>query len=86
MEFRIAAAYTLSAKIRAGTDKEKTIILAKAYEGAQKIRGEGDALSTKIYADAYGRDAEFYTFTRSLEAYERILGSDSSLVLSMGTS
>ena len=74
-----------AAKIRAGTDKEKTIILAKAYEGAQKIRGEGDALSTKIYADAYGRDAEFYTFTRSLEAYERILGKDSSLVLSTGS-
>lgn len=74
-----------AAKIRAETDKEKTIILAKAYEGAQKVRGEGDATSTKIYADAYGRDPEFYTFTRSLEAYERILGKDSAMVLSTGS-
>ena len=74
-----------AAKIRADTDKEKTIMLARAYESAQKLRGEGDALSTKIYAEAYSKDPEFYTFTRSLEAYERVLTKDSTLVLSTGS-
>ncbi len=74
-----------AAKIRAETDKEKTILLARAYEEAQKIRGEGDAESTRIYADAYSRDPEFYTFTRSLEAYERIVDGESTLVLSSGS-
>lgn len=74
-----------AAKIRAETDKEKTILLAKAYEAAQKARGEGDAESTRIYAEAYGKDPEFYAFMRSLEAYERSIGSDSTLVLSTGS-
>ncbi|PIQ85086.1 MAG: HflC protein [Candidatus Omnitrophica bacterium CG11_big_fil_rev_8_21_14_0_20_45_26] len=69
-------------KIRASTDKERTIILAQAYEESQRIRGEGDRESTKIYAESYGLDAEFYRFTRSLEAYERILPRQSSIVLS----
>lgn len=71
-----------AAMIRAKTDKEKTILLAKAYESAQKLRGDGDAVSTKIYAEAYGQDAEFYAFLRSLDAYEEIVGNQSSLVMS----
>lgn len=74
-----------AAKIRAETDKEKTILLAKAYEASQRARGEGDAESTRIYAEAYGKDPEFYAFTRSLDAYERSVGSQSSLVLSTGS-
>lgn len=74
-----------AAKIRAETDKEKTILLARAYERSQTLRGEGDALSTRIYADAHARDPEFFTFTRSLEAYERVLTGDSTLVLSSGS-
>ncbi|MFQ5898355.1 MAG: protease modulator HflC [Candidatus Methylomirabilia bacterium] len=74
-----------SAKIRAATDKEKTIILAKAYEESQRRRGEGDAQATKIYASAYGRDAEFYGFLRSLEAYEKFLSSKSTILLSPGS-
>lgn len=74
-----------AAKIRAETDKEKTILLAKAYEAAQKARGEGDAESTRIYAEAYGKDPEFYTFVRSLEAYERSVGADSTVLLSTGS-
>ncbi|HEY8946340.1 MAG TPA: protease modulator HflC [Polyangiaceae bacterium] len=74
-----------AAKIRAETDKEKTILLAKAYEAAQKARGEGDAESTRIYAEAYGKNPEFYAFMRSLDAYERAVGEDSSLVLSTGS-
>jgi len=73
-----------AAKIRADTDKEKTILLAEAYRQSQKLRGEGDALSTAIYAAAYGKDPEFYSFIRSLDAYEKSLGSDSTFVLSSG--
>lgn len=71
-----------SAKIRAETDKEKTIILAKAYEESQRRRGEGDAQATRIYGSAFGQDAEFYGFLRSLEAYEKFLGEKSTIVLS----
>jgi membrane protease subunit HflC len=74
-----------SAMIRAETDKQKTIILAKAYEEAQKARGEGEAEGTRVYAAAYGKDAEFYTFIRRLEAYEKSIDADSTLVLSTGS-
>jgi modulator of FtsH protease HflC len=73
-----------AATIRAETDKQKTIILAKAYEEAQKARGEGEAEGTRIYAAAYGKDVEFYTFIRNLEAYEKSVDADSTLVLSTG--
>ncbi len=72
-------------KIRAQTDKEKTIILAKAYETSQKVRGEGDATSIKVYADAYGKDPEFYAFSRSLDTYEKAIDDKSTLVLSSGS-
>lgn len=71
-----------AAKIRADTDKEKTILLAKAYEEAEAMRGEGDATSTKIYADAYGKDPEFYAFLRSLDAYEQVINNQTTVVLS----
>ncbi|MBI4368486.1 MAG: protease modulator HflC [Candidatus Omnitrophica bacterium] len=71
-----------AAKIRAQTDKDKTIILATAYEESQKVRGEGDRKATKIYADAYGRDPEFYRFVKSLETYERSIHQDTSFLLS----
>lgn len=74
-----------AAKIRADTDKEKAILLAKAYQIAQESRGQGDADSIKIYEAAFGKDPEFYAFLRSLEAYERALGSQSTLVLSTGS-
>lgn len=74
-----------AAKIRAEADKERTILLARAYETAEKIRGEGDAASTKTYADAYGKDAEFYAFVRSLDAYEKLMSEKSTLVVSMNS-
>ncbi|MGC4068065.1 MAG: protease modulator HflC [Polyangiaceae bacterium] len=74
-----------AATIRAETDKQKTIILAKAYEESQRIRGEGDAESTSIYARSYGKDPEFYSFVRRLEAYEKSIDSDSTLVFSTGS-
>lgn len=71
-----------SDKITAAADKDKTIILAKAYKEAQKLYGEGDAESTRIYAAAYNKDAEFYAFTRNLQAYEQVVDEGSTLVLS----
>jgi len=70
-----------SAKIRAGTDKEKTIILAKAYEESETRRGEGDAEATAIYGKAYGQDPEFYGFVRSLDAYDKFLSKKSTILL-----
>jgi membrane protease subunit HflC len=74
-----------AAKIRADTDKEKTIMIAQAYETAQKARGEGDGESIKIYAEAYGKDPEFYAFIRSLDTYEKGMGAQSTIVLSTGS-
>ncbi len=71
-----------SAKIRADADKERTIILARAYEQAQKLRGDGDAAAAGIYAEAFDQDPEFYSFVRSLQAYEHVLGDRSMMVLS----
>ena len=58
-----------SEKIRADADRQRTILLAEAYRDAEQIRGEGDAKASQIYADAFGQNAEFYKFYRSLEAY-----------------
>lgn len=68
-------------KIRAQTDKDKTILLAEAYMNAEKLKGEGDAEALRIYAEAYKKDAEFYSFVRTLEAYEKSLGEGTTVVL-----
>lgn len=70
-----------SAKLKAQTDKERTIVLAEAQQDAEKLRGEGDATAARIYAEAYGKDSEFYAFVRSLQAYELFLGKRSTLLL-----
>ena len=67
-------------KIRATADKEKTIILADAYRQAE-IKGNGDAIATSTYANAYSKDPEFYDFTRSLKAYQSTFGSKSDILL-----
>ena len=72
-------------KIRAETDKEKTILVAEAYKKEQSIRGEGDGLSTKIYADAFSKDPKFYSFMRSMEAYKNSLNTDTTLLMSEGS-
>ena len=59
-----------SERIRADADKEKAIILANAYKKAQILKGEGDKTAAAIYAQAYGKNAEFYAFWRSMEAYK----------------
>ncbi len=58
-----------SEKIRADADRQREVILAEAYRDAQRIKGEGDAKATAIYAGAYEPNPEFYAFYRSLEAY-----------------
>lgn len=68
-------------EIRAGADREREIIVATAYETSQKLSGEGDAQATATYASAFNRDPEFYAFTRRLQAYEKILGNGTTLVL-----
>jgi membrane protease subunit HflC len=56
-------------KIRADADRQREVIVAEAYRDAQKIKGEGDAKSSALYAEAFGRDPQFAQFYRSLEAY-----------------
>lgn len=68
-------------KIRAEAEKQREVILAEAYRDAQKIKGEGDAAATKIYAAAYGKNAEFYSFYRSLEAYRNSLRNKSDVMV-----
>lgn len=71
-----------SETIRANADRERQVILANAERDAQKLRGEGDAEAANIYAQAYGRDAEFYGFHRSLESYRTAFrNGDGVLVL-----
>ena len=68
-------------KIRAATDRDKTVILAEAYKKAQKIRGEGEAKALDIYASSYSKDSDFYEFTRTLETYEKVIDKKTTLVL-----
>jgi membrane protease subunit HflC len=68
-------------KIRSETDKQKTILLATAYEKEQRLRGEGDAEAVRLYADAFERDPEFYDFLRTLEAYKKSLKDKTTVIL-----
>ncbi len=56
-------------KIRADADRQREVLLSEAYRDAEKIKGEGDARASAIYAQAFGQNPEFFTFYRSLEAY-----------------
>jgi membrane protease subunit HflC len=56
-------------RIRADAEKQREVIVAEAYRDAQKVKGEGDAKASATYASAFGQNAEFYAFYRSLEAY-----------------
>ena len=69
-------------EIRAETDKQAVIIMAQAEKKAQEIRGEGDAEATRIYAEAFGRNPNFYGFWRTLQAYEKAIDSTTTLILS----
>ncbi len=72
----------LAEGIRAAADRQKTVILAEAFAYAETTRGEGDGEAARIYADAYGSDAEFYSFYRSLQAYRNTFsGKDDMMVI-----
>ncbi len=68
-------------KIRADADRQREIIVAEAYRDAQKVKGEGDAKASAIYAESFGRDAQFAQFYRSLEAYRSSFRSKSDLMV-----
>jgi len=70
-----------SQKIKASTDKDKTIILANAYKEAEEVKGEGEAKAVDIYARAFSKDPDFYEFYRTLETYKKILDKKTTLVL-----
>jgi membrane protease subunit HflC len=69
-------------KIRSESDKQVQILTAEARKQADITRGKGDALAVKIFADAYGRDVEFYQLVRTLEAYRRSIDEGTTLILS----
>ena len=68
-------------RIRADADREAQVILAEAEREGQTTRGAGDALSTEIYANAYGQDEEFYAFYRSLQAYSSSFGNGNDVLV-----
>ena len=67
-------------RVSAG-DRERTVLLAEARRDSEQIRGEGDARSAAIYADAFTRDREFYRFHRSLESYRRSMGGQGDVLV-----
>jgi len=68
-------------KIRADADRQREVTLANAYRDAQKVKGEGDAEAARIYAEAFGRDAQFAQFYRSLEAYKSSFSKKSDVIV-----
>lgn len=67
--------------IRAAADREVTVLKANAYRDSELIRGEGDAIATGIYAEAFNADPEFYAFTRSLRAYQDAFQGNGDIML-----
>ncbi len=78
-----AQGYELGQRIRASADRERRVLIAEAQKKAQIIRGQGDGEATRIFAESFGQDIDFFTFYRSMQAYRDALGDDStSFVLS----
>ena len=82
-EFRAQGA-EIATKIRSTADKDVTVILANAKKKSEIMKGEGDGLRNKIFADAFGKDPTFFSFYRAMQSYEKALigGQDTSLILS----
>ena len=81
-EFRAKGA-EMAVTITSTADKEVTVILANAEKKSEIMKGEGDGLRNKIFAEAFGQDAEFFAFYRSMQAYEKsLIGGETSLILS----
>jgi membrane protease subunit HflC len=69
-------------RIRADADRQRTVIVAEAYRDSEQTRGEGDARAADIYAQAFGKNEEFFSLYRSLNAYRGVFGSrDDMLIL-----
>jgi membrane protease subunit HflC len=68
-------------RIRADADRQREIIIAEAYRDAEHIRGQGDAKAAAIYAGAYNKDAEFYGFYRSLDAYRNSFNTKNDIMI-----
>ncbi len=84
-EFRAKGAEEAQ-KIRSRADKDRTILIAEAKKESEILRGEGDAKAVKIFADAFGRDKEFFEFYRSMQVYKNVLKKgDTKLILSPDT-
>ena len=81
-EFRAQGA-EIAQKIRSTADKDVTVLLAEANKKSQIMKGEGDGRRNKIFADAFGKDPQFFAFYRAMQAYETaLIGGETSLVLS----
>ena len=81
-EFRAKGA-EMAVTITSTADKEVTVLLADAQKKSEIMKGEGDGLRNKIFAEAFGRDPEFFAFYRAMQAYETaLIGGDTSLILS----
>ena len=81
-EFRAQGA-EMAAKITSTADKEVTVILANANKQSEIMRGEGDGTRNRIFAQAFGKDPEFFGFYRAMQSYEKaLIGGDTSLILS----
>ena len=81
-EFRAQGA-EIAQKIRSTADKDVTVILAQANKKSEIMKGEGDGQRNKIFADAFGKDPQFFAFYRAMQAYEKaLIGGETSLVLS----
>ena len=73
----------LPISITSTADKEVTVILANANKQSEIMKGEGDGMRNKIFADAFGQDPEFFSFYRAMQAYEKaLIGGETSLILS----
>jgi membrane protease subunit HflC len=68
-------------RIRADADRQRQVLIANAYRDAEQLRGEGDARAAEIYAEAYGKDSEFYSFYRSLQAYQESFDGGANMML-----
>ena len=81
-EFRAKGA-EMAITITSTADKEVTVILAEAEKESQIMKGEGDGMRNKIFAEAFGKDPEFFAFYRAMQAYEKaLIGGETSLILS----
>ncbi len=81
-EFRARGA-EMAVTITSTADKEVTVILANAKKQSEIMKGEGDGMRNKIFADAFGKDPDFFAFYRAMQAYETaLIGGDTSLILS----